>query len=215
MTVSDRDAPAGGGILFEDGQSYTIRLEGFEGPLDLLLHLIRKNRFDIYNIPIASILKEYLGVLEVMRDFHNQVEARANGDREHVTTCICRWPEQAWRLALVLHAAAHGSRAHQHELAVTTARNAIRLARWFGDQQLQILNATTLQRQKQRMHKLLRNLQDSTEGEVTFRDLRNSHGFSTAEVEELVEAFPDRFRVEVNQNPNGGPKSRRLGLADK
>ena len=68
MTVSDRDGPTGEGILFEDGQSYTIRLEGFEGPLDLLLHLIRKNRFDIYNIPIAAILKEYLGVLEVMRE---------------------------------------------------------------------------------------------------------------------------------------------------
>ena len=68
MTVSDSNGPTGEGILFEDGKSYTIRLEGFEGPLDLLLHLIRKNRFDIYDIPIASILKEYLGVLEVMRE---------------------------------------------------------------------------------------------------------------------------------------------------
>ncbi|MDF1553920.1 MAG: segregation/condensation protein A, partial [Deferrisomatales bacterium] len=66
--MGDRDAPAGRGILFENGQNYTIRLEGFEGPLDLLLHLIRKNHFDIYDIPIAAILKEYLGVLEVMRE---------------------------------------------------------------------------------------------------------------------------------------------------
>ena len=55
-------------ILFEDGQTYKVRLEGFEGPLDLLLHLIRKHRYEIYDIPIAGILEEYLGVLEAMRE---------------------------------------------------------------------------------------------------------------------------------------------------
>lgn len=156
------------------------------------------------------------GVPQVMRDFHNQVVARANGDCDDATVCICicRWPEQAWRLALVLHAAVHGALAHKRELAVSTARNAVRLARWFGAQQLQILNATTLQGKKQRMHKLLRNLQDSPDGQVGFRDLKNSHGFGAEEIEELVEAFPGRFRVEVIQNPNGGPKSRLLCLGD-
>lgn len=56
------------GLLYEDGQTYKVRLEGFDGPLDLLLHLIRKNRFDIYDIPIAGILQEYLAVLEVLRE---------------------------------------------------------------------------------------------------------------------------------------------------
>ena len=59
---------SGGGVLVGDGQTYTIKLEGFEGPLDLLLHLIRKSRFDIYDIPIARILEDYLGVLEVIRE---------------------------------------------------------------------------------------------------------------------------------------------------
>ena len=35
--------------------SYEIKLDIFEGPLDLLLYLIRKNEIDIYNIPIALI----------------------------------------------------------------------------------------------------------------------------------------------------------------
>jgi segregation and condensation protein A len=56
------------GILFEENQTYKVRLEGFEGPLDLLLHLIRKNRFDVYDIPIAGILEEYLAVLDQMRE---------------------------------------------------------------------------------------------------------------------------------------------------
>lgn len=62
------DAALGEGILFGEGQAYKVRLEGFEGPLDLLLHLIRRHRYDIYDIPIARILEEYLGVLEVIRE---------------------------------------------------------------------------------------------------------------------------------------------------
>lgn len=45
------------------GGQYGVKLEVFEGPLDLLLFLIRKNEVDIYDIPIASITNEYLGML--------------------------------------------------------------------------------------------------------------------------------------------------------
>ena len=39
---------------------YQIKLENFEGPLDLLLHLIEKNEIDIYDIPIAKITDQYI-----------------------------------------------------------------------------------------------------------------------------------------------------------
>ena len=42
----------------------TFHLESFDGPLDLLLHLITKNKVSIYDIPIAKILEQYLAVLE-------------------------------------------------------------------------------------------------------------------------------------------------------
>jgi segregation and condensation protein A len=47
--------------------AYTFRLEGFEGPLDLLLHLIQKNELDIFNIPIALITEQYLEYLQLMK----------------------------------------------------------------------------------------------------------------------------------------------------
>jgi segregation and condensation protein A len=47
--------------------TYTFRLEGFEGPLDLLLHLIQKNELDIFNIPIALITEQYLEYLQLMK----------------------------------------------------------------------------------------------------------------------------------------------------
>lgn len=46
--------------------SYEIKLAQFEGPLDLLLHLIRKNEVDIYDIPIASITEEYIDYIHAM-----------------------------------------------------------------------------------------------------------------------------------------------------
>lgn len=46
---------------------YRIKLPVFEGPLDLLLFLIRKNEIDIYDIPIESVTKQYLEVIRSMR----------------------------------------------------------------------------------------------------------------------------------------------------
>jgi len=46
---------------------YTFRLEGYEGPLDLLLHLIQKNELDIFDIPIALVTEQYLEFLQMMK----------------------------------------------------------------------------------------------------------------------------------------------------
>jgi segregation and condensation protein A len=51
----------------EGQDAYTFRLDGFEGPLDLLLHLIQKNELDIFNIPIALITEQYLEYLQLMK----------------------------------------------------------------------------------------------------------------------------------------------------
>ena len=44
--------------------SLEVKLEAFEGPLDLLLHLIEKNKVDIYDIPIVEITDQYLEYLD-------------------------------------------------------------------------------------------------------------------------------------------------------
>ena len=48
-------------------QDYEVKLEIFEGPLDLLLHLIRKNEVDIFDIPIATITDQYLEYMNMMK----------------------------------------------------------------------------------------------------------------------------------------------------
>jgi segregation and condensation protein A len=49
---------------------YEVKLEAFEGPLDLLLHLVRKHELDILQIPIAFITEQYLGYLDLMKSLN-------------------------------------------------------------------------------------------------------------------------------------------------
>ncbi len=51
----------------DDDQAYEVKLEAFTGPMDLLLHLIRRQKINIYDIPIALIARQYLEYLSLMK----------------------------------------------------------------------------------------------------------------------------------------------------
>lgn len=53
--------------------SLNIKIENFEGPFDLLLHLIKKNKMDIYNISIFEITEQYLDYIKLMEEFDLEV----------------------------------------------------------------------------------------------------------------------------------------------
>ena len=48
-------------------QAYQVELDAFEGPLDLLLHLINQQEIDIYDIPMAEITKQYMDYIHTMQ----------------------------------------------------------------------------------------------------------------------------------------------------
>jgi segregation and condensation protein A len=54
-------------------EAYPVRLQNFEGPLDLLLHLIKKHEVDIYDIPIALITSQYLEYIDLMQEMNLDV----------------------------------------------------------------------------------------------------------------------------------------------
>lgn len=54
----------------EQSIGYAVKLDIFEGPLDLLLYLIKKNEIDIYNIPIAIITEQYLHYLKMIKSLN-------------------------------------------------------------------------------------------------------------------------------------------------
>ena len=54
-------------------EAISFKLPVFEGPLDLLLHLIKTNKIDIYDIPIALITRQYLEYIEMMKELNLEV----------------------------------------------------------------------------------------------------------------------------------------------
>ncbi len=70
-TVEDIALPPAAGAA----EGYQVRLDVFEGPLDLLLFLIRKKKIDIHDIPIAAITRDYLGYLERKTEINLDREA--------------------------------------------------------------------------------------------------------------------------------------------
>jgi|WetSurMetagenome_2_1015567.scaffolds.fasta_scaffold00068_56 segregation and condensation protein A len=59
----------------ESGGQYNVKVPVFEGPLDLLLHLIKENKIDIYDIPISKITSQYLDYLELMQELNLEIAA--------------------------------------------------------------------------------------------------------------------------------------------
>ena len=52
---------------------YKIKLDAFEGPMDLLMHLIDKNKIDIYDIPIATLTQQYMDHLDKFKEFNIEI----------------------------------------------------------------------------------------------------------------------------------------------
>lgn len=70
----DRAAGSHGSDLFESTlERFPVKLDVFVGPLDLLLHLIKKHELDIYDIPIALITKQYLEYIAIMDELQLDV----------------------------------------------------------------------------------------------------------------------------------------------
>jgi segregation and condensation protein A len=57
------------------GSGYWLELEVFEGPLDLLLHIIRKHELDIMDIPVAFVLDRYLAYITAMKEMQLDIAA--------------------------------------------------------------------------------------------------------------------------------------------
>lgn len=71
MTDTDHQAPDDG---FESQlEDIKIKLQAFEGPLDLLVHLIKKHQINVYDIPIALVTKQYLEYLSLMQELNLDV----------------------------------------------------------------------------------------------------------------------------------------------
>jgi segregation and condensation protein A len=72
-SIAAPEAPATGATQSEGRSPIRVHVPAFDGPLDLLLHLIQQDEIDIRDIPIAKITRQYLETLELMRELDLEV----------------------------------------------------------------------------------------------------------------------------------------------
>ena len=115
-----------------------------------------------------------------MKEHFNGIVGRRLGDLRDVTTFAARWNEQAWRIAVCLHAGLFGEQAGNRPIEIDTARNAIALADWFAGQQLQILSAGRHAARQSLRDQVLGLLADTPAG-ITARDVQRARIKGTAD----------------------------------
>jgi hypothetical protein len=156
-----------------------------------------------YRLGGSFLFRPTPAALRLLNDHYNQVVERRLDDLSDVNSYAARWSEQAWRLAVCLHAGTHGATAHEQQLALETAQQAIRLSDWFAREQLQILQAGRTERKIERLKKL-KQLVRHYNGTATLRDLDRRNNFKPGEVRELAARFPELLVVE-NLQTGGRP----------
>jgi hypothetical protein len=140
----------------------------------------------------------------LLRDYENEnIRARQRGGRlADLAPYVARWSENAWKMALILHACRHGAKAHETPVAAETARDAIEVVQWFSSRQLEVLAAGRTGRLRMRVLALLALLAEAG-GEISLRDLRRSHSFEEGEVRQLEARFGNSFRIIERRGKKG------------
>ena len=100
----------------------------------------------------------------MMDTHHNQIVERRLADLRDVTTYAARWNEQAWRIAVCLHAGLHSEDAGARMLSADTAASAIALADWFAGEQLRILEGGRHAARRAKRDEVLELLADTPKG---------------------------------------------------
>ncbi len=141
----------------------------------------------------------------MMDGHYNQIVERRLGELRDVTTFAGRWNEQAWRIAVCLHAGLHGEDAGARMLAADTAASAIAIADWFAGEQLRILDSGRHAARRAQCDEVLELLADNPQG-ITAREVHRARIVgSAAEAHALLARMEsDGELIHAESRPQGG-----------
>ena len=128
---------------------------------------------------IRHIIQCSVEALQRLNAHFDQTVDQGNGEFADIESCVARWTEQAWHLAVVLHGGLWGKDSHNHALALETAEAAIAIADWCADQQLQVLARALRESRKKIEDRVLDLLDERWErlklDYITHRDVQRAH----------------------------------------
>ncbi len=157
----------------------------------------------------------------VFTDFHNSIVDRRAIDLADVGAFAARYAENAWRLAVVLHAAQWAGDAGSESLTAETAANAVRVVEWFAASQLDILakgrHAAAAKVQDEVLELLESNRQRKSQDFTTAREVHRARITATADAAKalLARMEADGLLVAEDIAPAHGGKTTRIYRAVK
>jgi len=142
----------------------------------------------------------------MMDGHHNRIVERRLGELRDVTTYAARWNEQAWRIAVVLHAGLHGVQAGERAMSGDTAASAIAIADWFAGEQLRILARSRYTARRSKCDEVLALLADHPVKGITAREVYRARIVDTAEQAHalLAQMAADGELSGKDSKPDGG-----------
>ena len=175
----------------------------FDSIIEILLDTYRNGKG--HTIPPSRLAKE------AMRTYHNSLVARRRKDWCDIDSFVARWTENAWRILVNLHAGAHGDKAHLTEIEDSLPDDAIKLAEWFGTEQVRLLSAMRESADWQTLSGLIELVNRIYKGKATIRDLGLRHCYQKEELERLAKKFSSKIAIK-RQEPGekGGRPSEAL-----
>jgi hypothetical protein len=162
---------------------------------------------DYYATKVVRTISVPPEVSRTYLDFQNTAIDRMNNGLVDVQSFVARWCEIAFRIAVILHVAQHGAKAHTSTLSQETARSSIEIIQYYGAVQMQLLAPKTEDEQFARARRLYQILAEQHNGSATVRTMQRNHDFKAAEIETLAAKYPHLLKLEdIPTNASGSPK---------
>lgn len=151
-------------------------------------------------------------VLQLMDAHFNQIVERLKTDLQDVISYAARWNEQAWRIAVVLHAGQHGEHAGTQAMSGDTAASAIAIADWFAGEQLRILARGHHEARRTKHDEVLALLANNPGKGISAREVQRARIVETAEQAHalLAEMETDGKLSGKDSKPDGGGYTTRI-----
>jgi hypothetical protein len=194
-------------VDFEDdtAEDRSVKHDTKENWSDLLNDLL-----DVYRKAQEKItVKVSEKASELLRDESNRVRrfGRNGASLERFSSYVARYGENLRKLHLVLHVAEYGTKAHTIEADEQTARNAIKIARWFFNEMLSLLKEGMMNKLQERLNKIISDISKIEDGkpkEITLGVMSKSHTTTESDIKELQYFFPNTLEIAERRHAKGG-----------
>ena len=126
---------------------------------------------------------------ECLRSYYNSLVPRMNGHDFDIASFVKRWPELAWRMAVVLHAVSLGKGATERPIPVKTAEAATHLIEWFASEQLRELSPVRdigIFRFFQKLESFLQTCPDQA---ATRREIQRKFSWGKEQLESVLQKY--------------------------